>query len=92
MAPQFRQGEGLCQKRHLSLPSVSTVGRMLGSVLGKMRTSAHRINAKGLRRPMTKVTVVRKPKGLRLKPLECLAFDSIVRQRQGMKRFILNFN
>jgi len=78
-----------CQNHRLPLPSVSTVGRMISSAPGKMRTSAHRINAKGQRRPMSKTTVARKLKGLNLKPLECLAFDSIVRQRQGMKRFIL---
>ena len=78
-----------CHKHRLPLPSVSTVGRMISSAPDKMRTSAYRINSKGQRRSISKEKVTRKPKGLALKPLECLAFDSIVRQRQGMKRFIL---
>jgi transposase InsO family protein len=78
-----------CQKHRLPLPSVSTIGRMISSAPDKMRTSAYRINSKGQRRSISKEKVTRKPKGLTLKPLECLAFDSIVRQRQGMKRFIL---
>lgn len=37
----------------------------------------------------TRAAVARKPKGLVLQPLECLAFDTIVRQRDGVKRYIL---
>jgi hypothetical protein len=43
-----------CQKHRLPLPSVSTIGRMIGSVPGKMRTSAYRINSKGQRRSISK--------------------------------------
>ena len=35
-----------------------------------------------------RAAVTRKPKGVQLKPLECLALDNIVPQRDGIKRYI----
>lgn len=78
-----------CQEHSLKLPSVSTIGRMIASAPDKLRSSAWQINAKGQRRRFTRASVTRKPKGVTLKPLECLAFDTIVRQRDGLKRYIL---
>jgi transposase InsO family protein len=78
-----------CQQRCFELPSVSTIGRIIASAPDKLRSSAVHINAKGRPKRFTKATVTRKPKGLGLKALECLAFDTIVRQRDGMKRYIL---
>lgn len=78
-----------CQTRGLALPSVSTIGRMIASSPDKLRSSAWQINSKGQRKRFTRAAVTRKPKGLQLKPLECLAFDTIVRQREGIKRYIL---
>ena len=78
-----------CQKHGLSLPSVSTIGRMIASAPDKLRTSAWQTNSKGQRKRFTRAAVTRKPKGVQLKPLECLAFDTIVRQREGIKRYIL---
>jgi transposase InsO family protein len=78
-----------CQQQELALPSVSTIGRMIASAPHKLRSSAVHINAKGQRKRFTKEAVTRKPKGVVLKPLECLAFDTIIRQRDGIKRYIL---
>ena len=78
-----------CKARDLTLPSVSTIGRMIASTPDKLRTSAWRTNSKGQRKRFTRAAVTRKPKGVHLKPLECLAFDTIVRQRDGIKRYIL---
>ena len=78
-----------CQEHSLILPSVSTVGRIIAKAPNKLRSSAVHINAKGQRKRFTKEAVTRKPKGVVLKPLECLAFDTIIRQREGIKRYIL---
>lgn len=78
-----------CTEHGLKLPSVSTIGRMIASAPNKLRSSAWQINAKGQRKRFTRATVTRKPKGIVIKPLECLAFDTIVRQRDGLKRYIL---
>ena len=78
-----------CQEHCLCLPSVSTIGRMIASTPDKLRTSAWRTNSRGQRKRFTRATVTRKPKGVQIKPLECLAFDTIVRQRDGIKRYIL---
>lgn len=78
-----------CLLHGLCLPSVSTIGRMIASAPDKLRTSAWLINAKGQRKRFTREPVTRKPKGLQLQALECLAFDTIVRQREGIKRYIL---
>lgn len=78
-----------CQRFGLTLPSVSTIGRMIASAPAKLRSSAWHINSKGQRKRFTRATATRKPKGVQLKPLECLAFDTIVRQREGIKRYIL---
>jgi transposase InsO family protein len=78
-----------CQRLGLKLPSVSTIGRMIASDPNKLRTSAWQINSKGKRRPLKRATATRKPKGVKIKPMECLAFDTIVRQREGIKRYIL---
>ena len=67
-----------CQMHGLSLSSVSTIGRMIGSTPDKLRTSAWQTNSKGLCKRFTRANVTRKPKGVVLKPLECLAFDTIV--------------
>lgn len=78
-----------CQAHGLGLPSVSTIGRMIASAPDRLRTSAWQTNSKGQRKRFTRAAVTRKPKGVALKPLECLAFDTIVRQRDGIKRYIL---
>lgn len=78
-----------CQKNDLTLPSVSTVGRMIANAPNKLRSSAVHINAKGQRKRFVRAPVTRKPKGVQLKPLQCLAFDTIIRQREGIKRYIL---
>ena len=78
-----------CQQQGLALPSVSTIGRMIASAPDKLRTSAWQTNSRGQRKRFTRAAVTRKPKGVQLKPLECLAFDTIVRQREGIKRYIL---
>jgi transposase InsO family protein len=78
-----------CQDRGLAVPSVSTVGRIIAQAPNRLRRSAHHINAKGQRKRFVRATVTRKPKAVTLKPLECLAFDTIIRQREGIKRYIL---
>ena len=85
----FAKLVSFCQQKALALPSVSTIGRMIASAPDKLRSSAHRINAKGQRKRFTRAAVTRKPKNVQLKPLECLAYDSIIRQREGVKRYIL---
>jgi transposase InsO family protein len=78
-----------CQLHSLELPSVSTIGRIIAKQPDKLRSSAYRINAKGQRKRFTRAVVTRKPKNPQLKALECLAYDTIVRQREGIKRYIL---
>ena len=78
-----------CQQHGLVLPSVSTIGRMIASAPDKLRTSAWQTNSRGQRKRFTRAAVTRKPKGVQLQPLECLAFDTVIRQREGIKRYIL---
>jgi hypothetical protein len=61
-----------CQTHSLSLPSVSTIGRMIGSTPDKLRTNAWQTNSKGQRKRFTCAPVTRKPKGIQLKTLECI--------------------
>lgn len=79
----------LCQQHWLTLSSVSTIGRRIASTPDKLRTSAWKTNAKVQRKRFTRAAVTRKPKGVQLKPLECLAFDTLIRQREQIKRYIL---
>ena len=53
------------------------------------RSSPVRLSPKGKPKPIKQPSVLRKPKDLKLQACQCLAFDTIVRQRDGMKRYIL---
>jgi transposase InsO family protein len=85
----FAKLVAFCQQHGLVLPSVSTIGRMIASAPDKLRTSAWQTNSRGQRKRFTRAAVTRKPKGVQLQPLECLAFDTVIRQREGIKRYIL---
>ncbi|HVC49997.1 MAG TPA: integrase core domain-containing protein [Burkholderiales bacterium] len=78
-----------CTTHHVALPSVSTIGRIIAKEPGKMRFSPLRLGARGQVKRINRVPVSRKPKGLKLQACECLAFDTIIRQRDGVKRHIL---
>jgi hypothetical protein len=74
-----------CQQHGLALPSVSTIA----SAPDKLRTSAWQTNAKAQRKRFARAAVTRKAEDAQLKPLECLAFETVIRQRRGIKRYIL---
>ncbi len=85
----FAKLVAFCQQHGLVLQSVSTIGRMIASAPDKLRTSEWQTNSRGQRKRFTRAAVTRKPKGVQLQPLECLAFDMVIRQREGIKRYIL---
>jgi transposase InsO family protein len=78
-----------CQSEHLPCPSVSTIGRIIASQPNKLHTTPIRLSPKGKPKPIKKTSVLRKPKNLKRQACQCLAFDTIVRQRDGIKRYIL---
>jgi hypothetical protein len=75
----FTKRVPFCQEHNLCLPSLSTIGRMTASAPDRLRTSAWQTNPQGQRKRFTRAALIRKPKGVQLNPLECLAFDIIIR-------------
>ena len=49
------------------------------------------VSPTGKIKPFKRYYALRKPKGLRLAPNQCLALDTVVRQKKGMKRFITTY-
>ena len=78
-----------CKPLGINPPSTSTIGRIIARTPDKMRTAPVRLTTKGKRKTIHRTPVSRKPKNLKLSACECLAYDTIVRQRDGVKRHIL---
>jgi len=78
-----------CQQLHIKPPSISTIGRIIKNAPSQMRIRPVRLTPNGKTKPVRKETVIRKPKNTHLAACECLAYDTIIRQRDGIKRYIL---
>ena len=78
-----------CQARGLPTPSVRTIGRLIADASDKMRHAALRSSrfyqGRVQRRPRE-----RKPKGYRPEsPGDCVAWDSIERRHNGIRRYLI---
>ena len=78
-----------CRAQRLRAPSVRTIGRLIADAPDKMRHVQRRIS----RFPQGRVqrsTRARKPKGYRPQgPGDCVAWDSIERRRNGIRRYLI---
>ena len=79
-----------CQTQRLPVPSARTIGRLIADAPDKMRGVPQRVPSRfgtAPRRPLRE----RKPKGYRAGvPGECIAWDSIERRRDGMRRYLIS--
>jgi transposase InsO family protein len=81
--------KAFCLRHKLPLPSVRTIGRLIADAPDKMRHAKLRVS----RFPQGRVkrsTRDRKPKGYRPeRPGDCIAWDSIERRLNGLKRHLI---
>jgi transposase InsO family protein len=80
-----------CEARGISLPSVSTLGRIIARAPDKMRHAPTRLDPRGRTRALKRRTKPRKPKGVTPAPLQVIATDTIERIRDGLRRAIVTF-
>jgi transposase InsO family protein len=78
-----------CQENNHTLPSESTIGRVIARDKDKMRLFSQRIDSKGRIKLKKKVVKNRKPKGLKAAPMHLWAVDTIQRVTAGMRRYIM---
>ena len=78
-----------CEENNLTLPSESTIGRIIARDTNKMRLFPQRIDSKGRQKPKKKEIKNRKPKGLKAAPMHLWAVDTIQRVTAGMRRYIM---
>ena len=78
-----------CDAYGLICPGVSTVGRLIKD-LGGLRDYPKRITVTGRINPLKRNKVLRKPKDFKaLYPGHCIAFDTIEKQRNGNRMYVL---
>ena len=82
--------ERFCQTQRLPAPSARTIGRLIADAPDKMRGVPQRVPSRfgqGFVRPHRE----RKPKNYRAGvPGACIAWDSIERRRDGMRRYLIS--
>lgn len=78
-----------CKENNLELPSESTIGRIISRDKDKMRVVPYRIDRNGKVKPKKKDIKNRKPKGLKTKPMDLWAVDTIQRVSNGIRRYIM---
>ena len=82
--------ERFCQIQRLAVPSARTIGRLIADAPDKMRGVPQRVPSRfgqGSVRPHRE----RKPKNYRAGvPGACIAWDSIERRRDGMRRYLIS--
>ena len=80
-----------CAQRRLALPSVSTIGRIIAKDPHKMRHAPARISPTGRLKPLLRTRKTRKPKHCRPPPLALFACDTVMRLRDGIRRYLFTF-
>jgi len=81
--------ERFCRTQRLPLPSVRTIGRLIADAPDKMRHSKLRVS-RFYQGRVQRHTRDRKPKGYRPElPGDCIAWDSIERRLNGLKRHLI---
>ena len=82
---------GWCAQQRLPLPSVSTIGRIIAKDPYKMRYAPARISPTGRHKPLHRTRKNRKPKHHCSPPLSLIACDTVVRLRDGIRRYLCTF-
>ena len=80
-----------CRQQDIALPSVSTIGRIIARDPNKMRHAPTRLDARGRHKLIPRKRKTRKPKGFKHQPLEVFACDTVVRLRDGLRRYLFTF-
>ena len=80
-----------CAQQRLPLPSVSTIGRIIAKDPHKMRPAPARISPTGRCKPLTRTRKNRKPNNHHPPPLSLFACDTVVRLRDGIRRYLFTF-
>jgi transposase InsO family protein/transposase len=78
-----------CEQNNLSLPSESTIGRIIARDKDKMRLFPSRIDSKGRTKAKKREFKNRKPKDLKTDPMHLWAVDTIQRVSLGIRRYIM---
>jgi transposase len=78
-----------CEQNNLSLPSESTIGRIIARDKDKMRLFPSRIDSKGRTKAKKREFKNRKPKDLKTDPMHLWAVDTIQRVSLGIRRYII---
>ena len=78
-----------CEQNNFTLPSESTIGRIIAKHKDKMRLFPNRIDSKGRIKIKKKEIKTRKPKGLKTQPMHLWAVDTIQRVSVGIRRYIM---
>jgi transposase InsO family protein len=81
--------ERFCRPQRFPTPSVRTIGRLIADAPDKMRYAPVRVSRFGQGR-VHRRSRTRKPKGYRPEaPGDCLAWDSIERRHDGIRRYLI---
>ncbi len=79
-----------CTAQGLTCPGERTIGRLIADARDKMRVTPGRIRPNGQRKPVTRSTRTRKPKGFVARhPGHCVGLDSIERMRLNTRRYLV---
>ncbi len=80
-----------CRENRVALPSVSTIGRIIARAPDKMRHAPLRLGPRGQPKSVRQQHKTRRIKGYQPAPLELIAGDTIVRMRDGIRRYLTTF-
>lgn len=78
-----------CEKNNLTLPSESTIGRIISKDKDKMRVTPHNIDRNGKIKVKKREFKNRKPKNLKTSPMRLWAVDTIQKVSNGIRRYIM---
>mgnify|MGYP000190425827 CR=1 FL=1 len=78
-----------CDVKGLTCPSITTIGRLIKD-MGGLRVFPHKVTHFGKIKKVNRLKVLRKPKDFKAKyPGHCIAFDTIEKQRNGKRMYII---
>ncbi len=78
-----------CEKSNISLPSQSSIGRIIAKDKNKMRIMPHRLDRLGRIKTKKRVFKDRKPRNLKTNPMQMWAVDTIQKVSNGIRRYIM---
>ncbi|MBS9778841.1 MAG: hypothetical protein KGV58_00865, partial [Campylobacteraceae bacterium] len=78
-----------CKEKNITLPSESSIGRIISNHKDKMRIVPHRIDRLGRVKTKKRVFKDRRPRNLKTKPMQMWAVDTIQKISNGIRRYIM---